>query len=119
MPTISLIDGSKKEFNSPVSVSQIADAIGPGLLKAMIAGQVGDKLVDACVKVDTDAEVKIITSADPTGVEIIRHSCAHLLGHAVKQLYPDAQMAIGPVIDKAFITILHTSVRSPKKISLR
>ena len=102
MPTISLIDGSKKEFNSPVSVSQIAEAIGPGLLKAMIAGQVGDKLVDACVKVDDDAEVKIITSTDPTGVEIIRHSCAHLLGHAVKQLYPDAQMAIGPVIDKGF-----------------
>ncbi len=102
MPTISLIDGSKKEFNSPVSVSQIAEAIGPGLLKATIAGQVGDKLVDACVKVDDDAEVKIITSTDPTGVEIIRHSCAHLLGHAVKQLYPDAQMAIGPVIDKGF-----------------
>ena len=102
MPTISLIDGSKKEFNSPVSVSQIAEAIGPGLLKATIAGQVEDQLVDACVKVDNDAEVKIITSADPTGVEIIRHSCAHLLGHAVKQLYPDAQMAIGPVIDKGF-----------------
>ena len=102
MPTISLIDGSKKEFNSPVSVSQIAEAIGPGLLKATIAGQVGGQLVDACVKVDNDAEVKIITSADPTGVEIIRHSCAHLLGHAVKQLYPDAQMAIGPVIDKGF-----------------
>ncbi len=102
MPTISLIDGSKKEFNSPVSVSQIAEAIGPGLLKATIAGQVGDKLVDACVKVDDDAEVKIITSADPAGVEIIRHSCAHLLGHAIKQLYPDAQMAIGPVIDRGF-----------------
>ena len=102
MPTISLIDGSKKEFNNPVSVSQIAEAIGPGLLKATIAGQVGNQLVDACVKVDSDAIVKIITSADPTGVEIIRHSCAHLLGHAVKQLYPDAQMAIGPVIDKGF-----------------
>ena len=102
MPTISLIDGSKKEFNSSVSVSQIAEAIGPRLLKATIAGQVGDKLVDACIKVDDDAEVKIITSADPAGIEIIRHSCAHLLGHAVKQLYPDAQMAIGPVIDKGF-----------------
>ncbi len=102
MPTISLIDGSKKEFDSPVSVSQIAEAIGPGLLKATIAGQVGDQFVDACVEVDSDAEVKIITSADPAGVEIIRHSCAHLLGHAVKQLYPDAQMAIGPVIDNGF-----------------
>ncbi len=102
MPTISLIDGSKKEFDSPVSVSQIAEAIGPGLLKATIAGQVGDQLVDACVEVDSDAEVKIITTADPVGVEIIRHSCAHLLGHAVKQLYPDAQMAIGPVIDNGF-----------------
>ena len=102
MPTISLIDGSKKEFDSPVSVSQIAEAIGPGLLKATIAGQIGDQLVDACVEVDSDAEVKIITSADPAGVEIIRHSCAHLLGHAVKQLYPDAQMAIGPVIDNGF-----------------
>ena len=102
MPTISLIDGSKKEFDSPVSVSQIAEAIGPGLLKATIAGQVEDQLVDACVKVDSDAEVKIITATDPAGIEIIRHSCAHLLGHAVKQLYPDAQMAIGPVIDKGF-----------------
>ena len=102
MPTISLIDGSKKEFDSPVSVSQIAEAIGPGLLKATIAGQIGDRFVDACVEVDNDAEVKIITAADPVGVEIIRHSCAHLLGHAVKQLYPDAQMAIGPVIDKGF-----------------
>ncbi len=102
MPTISLIDGSKKEFDNPVSVSQIAEAIGPGLLKATIAGQVGDQLVDACVEVDGDAEVKIITATDPAGVEIIRHSCAHLLGHAVKQLYPDAQMAIGPVIDNGF-----------------
>ena len=102
MPTISLIDGSKKEFDNPVSVSQIAEAIGPGLLKATIAGQVGDQLVDACVEVDSDAEVKIITATDPVGVDIIRHSCAHLLGHAVKQLYPDAQMAIGPVIDNGF-----------------
>ena len=102
MPTISLIDGSKKEFNNPVSVLQIAEAIGPGLLKATIAGQVDNRLVDACVEIDSDAEVKIITAEDPMGVEIIRHSCAHLLGHAVKQLYPDAQMAIGPVIDKGF-----------------
>ncbi|MBC6414194.1 MAG: threonine--tRNA ligase [Chromatiales bacterium] len=102
MPTISLIDGSKKEFDSPVSVLQIAEAIGPGLLKATIAGQVNNKFVDACVEVVSDADVKIITAKDDMGVEIIRHSCAHLLGHAVKQLYPDAQMAIGPVIDKGF-----------------
>ena len=102
MPTISLIDGSKKEFDSPVNVLQIAEAIGPGLLKATIAGQVNDKFVDACVEVGADADVKIITAKDDMGVEIIRHSCAHLLGHAVKQLYPDAQMAIGPVIDKGF-----------------
>ena len=102
MPTISLIDGTKREFDNPVSVLQIAEAIGPGLCKATIAGQVDDKYVDACVEIDSDADVKIITAEDTMGVEIIRHSCAHLLGHAVKQLYPDAQMAIGPVIDKGF-----------------
>ena len=102
MPTISLIDGSKKEFNNSVSVLQVAEAIGSGLLKATIAGQVNGKFVDACVEIDADAEVKIVTAGDPIGIEIIRHSCAHLLGHAIKQLYPDAQMAIGPVIDKGF-----------------
>ena len=102
MPTISLIDGTKREFDNPVSVLQIAEAIGPGLCKATIAGQVDDKYVDACVEVDSDADVKIITAEDTVGVEIIRHSCAHLLGHAVKQLYPDAQMAIGPVIENGF-----------------
>ena len=102
MPTISLIDGSKKKFDSPVSVLQVAEAIGPGLLKAAIAGQVNDQFVDACVEIADDADVKIITSRDAAGIEIIRHSCAHLLGHAVKQLYPDAQMAIGPVIDHGF-----------------
>lgn len=80
----------------------VARDIGPGLAKACIAGKVNGKLCDACDPIESDATLSIITSKDKEGVEIIRHSCAHLLGHALKELYPEAKMAIGPVIDNGF-----------------
>ena len=102
MPVVTLPDGSTREFAQPVTVMQIAEDIGPGLAKAALAGRVDGRLVDACVEVDQDAEVAIITSRDEEGVEILRHSLAHMLGQAVKQLYPDARMAVGPVIKDGF-----------------
>ena len=102
MPVITLPDGSQREFDTAVSVLDIATDIGPGLAKATIAGEVNGNLVDACDLIDNDANIRIITERDAEGVEIIRHSCAHLLGHAVKQLYPAAQMVIGPVIENGF-----------------
>lgn len=100
--TITLPDGSKKEFSMGISVMDIAQSIGPGLAKSTIAGEVNGELVDACDLVLEDANIRIITPRDSEGIEIIRHSCAHLVGHAVKQLYPTAKMAIGPVIDNGF-----------------
>ncbi|GAA5217605.1 threonine--tRNA ligase [Corallincola platygyrae] len=102
MPVITLPDGSKREFESPVTTLQVAQDIGPGLAKATIAGRVNGELVDACDLISEDAELSIITARDDEGLEIIRHSCAHLLGHAIKQLWPDCKMAIGPVIDNGF-----------------
>lgn len=102
MPQITLPDGSHRDYAEPVSVLDIARDIGPGLAKATVAGRVNGKLVDACDLITDDAELQIITPKDADGVDIIRHSCAHLLGHAVKQLYPEAQMAIGPVIEDGF-----------------
>ena len=102
MPVITLPDGNKKVFNHPVSILEVASEIGPGLAKATIAGEVNGKLYDACDLIETDAELRIITSKDKEGVEIIRHSCAHLIGHAVKQLYPSAKMVIGPVIEDGY-----------------
>ena len=102
MIAITLPDGSRREFDHPVSVMQVAQSIGPGLAKATVAGRLDDHLVDACEVIDHDATLSIITPKDPEGVEIIRHSCAHLVGHAVKQLYPDAKMVIGPVIEDGF-----------------
>ena len=102
MITITLPDGSKREFDGPVSVMQVAESIGPGLAKATVAGKVDGRLVDASDLISQDAQLQIITPKDQEGVEIIRHSCAHLVGHAVKQLYPDAKMVIGPVIDDGF-----------------
>lgn len=99
---IRLPDDSVKTFNRPVTVMQIAEAIGPGLAKATLAGRVDGRLVDACVEVTRDATVQIITPRDSEGIDIIRHSFAHLMGHAVKQIYPDAQMSIGPVIENGF-----------------
>ncbi|MCG3461771.1 threonine--tRNA ligase [Xenorhabdus bovienii] len=102
MPVITLPDGSQRQFEHAVSVMDVARDIGAGLAKACIAGRVNGELVDACELIETDANLAIITSKDEDGLEIIRHSCAHLLGHAVKQLWPDTKMAIGPVIDNGF-----------------
>ena len=102
MPVITLPDGSQRNFDNPVTVSEVAQSIGAGLAKATIAGKVDGRLVDACDLIEQDARLQIITAKDEEGVEIIRHSCAHLIGHAVKQLYPTAKMVIGPVIDDGF-----------------
>ena len=102
MPIVTLPDGSQRTFDEPISVMQLAESIGPGLAKACVAGKINGELVDAADLIEHDADVAIITARDPEGLEIIRHSCAHLIGHAVKQLYPDAKMAIGPVIDDGF-----------------
>ncbi|MEJ5208396.1 threonine--tRNA ligase [Denitratimonas sp. CY0512] len=102
MIAITLPDGSRREFDHPVSVMDVAASIGPGLAKATVAGKVDGRLVDACDLIESDARLQIITPRDAEGVEIIRHSCAHLVGHAVKQLYPDAKMVIGPVIEEGF-----------------
>lgn len=102
MLNITLPDGSVRQYESPVTVAQIAASIGAGLAKATVAGKVNGKLVDACDPITEDSSVQIITPKDQEGVEIIRHSCAHLVGHAVKQLYPDAKMVIGPVIEEGF-----------------
>ncbi len=102
MPIITLPDGSQREFDQPVSIMQVAESIGPGLAKATLAGKVDGELMDACDLIEQDAQLQIITPRDVEGLDIIRHSCAHMLGQAVKQLYPDAQMAIGPVIENGF-----------------
>ena len=102
MPVITLPDGSKRSFDSPVSVYQVAESIGPGLAKATLGGRVNGSRVDAHDLITEDAELVIFTPKDEDGLEIIRHSCAHLLGHAIKQLFPDVKMAIGPTIDNGF-----------------
>ncbi|MCS3459179.1 threonine--tRNA ligase [Aeromonas sp. BIGb0445] len=102
MPIITLPDGSQRQFAQAVSVMDVAADIGPGLAKACIAGRVNGELVDACELIEADAQLSIITAKDEEGLEILRHSCAHLLGHAIKQLWPQTKMAIGPVIDNGF-----------------
>ncbi len=102
MPVITLPDGSQRTYSEPVTTAKIAADIGPGLAKAAVAGRVNGKLVDLSDPIEQDAAVQIITPKDPEGLEIIRHSFAHLMGHAVKQLYPTAKMVIGPVIEDGF-----------------
>jgi len=102
MPDIRLPDGSVKKFDQPVTVAELAQSIGPGLARAALAGRVDGKLVDTSCRIESDAEVAIVTEKDPDGLEILRHSTAHLLAHAVKELYPDAQVTIGPVIEDGF-----------------
>ena len=102
MPIITLPDGSKREFDRPVSVLEVAQDIGAGLAKATIAGRVNGERRDASDIINEDANLEIITAKDEDGLEIIRHSCAHLLGHAIKQLFPDVKMAIGPTIENGF-----------------
>ncbi|MDN3651402.1 threonine--tRNA ligase [Thalassotalea ponticola] len=107
MPIITLPDGSQRSFEHDVSIMQVAQDIGPGLAKATIAGRINGELKDACELITTDSELQLITNKDADGLEIIRHSCAHLLGHAIKQLWPDVKMAIGPVIDNGFYYDIH------------
>ncbi len=102
MPVVTLPDGSQRRFDHPVSVHDVAADIGPGLAKAALAGKVDGKLVDCSHVIDRDAQLAIITERDDEGLEIIRHSAAHLLAQAVKELYPDAQVTIGPVIEDGF-----------------
>ncbi len=102
MPKINLVDGSKREYENPVTVMEIADSIGAGLAKAALAGRVDGILVDTSHLVVTDAEVTIITERDRDGLEVIRHSCAHLMAQAVQRLFPKAQVTIGPVIEDGF-----------------
>ncbi|MFN2301549.1 MAG: threonine--tRNA ligase [Gammaproteobacteria bacterium] len=102
MPTITLPDGSRREFPNPITVAELAADIGPGLAKATLAGRIDGHVVDASHRIESDAAVEIVTSKDPAGVEVLRHSAAHLLAHAVKQLHPDAQVTIGPVIEDGF-----------------
>ena len=102
MPIITLPDGNKKKFDQPVTIMEVAESLGPGLAKAAIAGRVNGVLLDTCIPIEKDSEVNIITAKDQDGIETIRHSFAHLIGHAVKQLYPEAKMAIGPVIEDGF-----------------
>lgn len=102
MISVRLPDGSKREFSEPVTVAQVAASIGSGLAKAAVAGRVNDKLVDTSYMIDKDVDLAIVTDRDADGVDIMRHSTAHLLAYAVKQLYPDAQVTIGPVIENGF-----------------
>ena len=102
MPTLTLPDGSQRNFEHSVTVRDVAANIGPGLAKAALAGRVDSVLVDTSFVIDRDARLAIVTEKDSDGLEVIRHSCAHLLAHAVKELFPDAQVTIGPVIEDGF-----------------
>ena len=102
MPVVRLPDGSQKTFDAPVTVAEVAASIGAGLARAALAGRVDGKLVDTAYRIERDAELAIVTDRDKDGVEILRHSTAHLLAHAVKELFPEAQVTIGPVIENGF-----------------
>ncbi len=102
MPTVTLPDGSQRQFDAPVSVAEVAADIGPGLAKAAVAGRVGNRLVDTSYVIDRDVDLAIVTERDAEGLEVIRHSTAHLLAQAVKELFPEAQVTIGPVIEDGF-----------------
>ena len=102
MLTITLPDNSQREFEQALTVMQVSESIGPGLAKATLAGMVDDKLVDASYLIEKDSNLRIITDRDPEGLEVIRHSCAHLMAQAVKALYPEAQVTIGPVVEDGF-----------------
>jgi hypothetical protein len=121
MPVITLPDGSERQYDGPYTVHQVATDIGPGLGQACIAGRINGNRVDAHDVFEEDASLEIITARDEDGLEIIRHSCAHLMGHAIKQMWPDAKMAIGPTINNGFYyDVLNPWVRdlarNPKKV---
>jgi threonyl-tRNA synthetase len=102
MVSVRLPDGSQRQFDAPVTVAQVAASIGAGLAKAALAGKVDGKLVDTSFLIDSDADLAIVTDKDAEGLDVLRHSTAHLLAHAVKELFPDAQVTIGPVIENGF-----------------
>ncbi len=102
MPVVTLPDGSQRPFDHPVTVDEVAASIGAGLRKAALAGRVDGKLVDTAFVIDHDAKLSIVTEKDPDGIDVIRHSTSHLLAQAVKELFPDAQVTIGPVIEDGF-----------------
>jgi threonyl-tRNA synthetase len=102
MVAITLPDGSVRQFDKPVSVAEVAASIGPGLAKAALGGKVDGKLVDTSHRIERDAKLAIVTDKDPEGLDLIRHSTAHLLAYAVKELFPEAQVTIGPVIENGF-----------------
>ena len=102
MPVITLPDGSQREFAQPVTVAEVAQSIGAGLARAALAGKVDGQLVDTSFLIETDCQLGIVTDKDTDGLEIIRHSTAHLLAYAVKELFPEAQVTIGPVVDNGF-----------------
>ncbi|MFM8464179.1 MAG: TGS domain-containing protein, partial [Burkholderiaceae bacterium] len=102
MVSVRLPDGSQRQFESAVTVAEVASSIGAGLAKAALAGKVDGKLVDTSYLIEQDADLAIVTDKDADGLEVIRHSTAHLLAYAVKSLFPDAQVTIGPVIDNGF-----------------
>src|ERR1700683_3096692 len=102
MPVVTLPDGSQRTFDHPVMVDEVAGGIGPGLRKAALAARVNGKLVDTSYVIGEDANLAIITDKDADGLDVIRHSTAHLLAQAVKQLFPEAQVTIGPVIEDGF-----------------
>ena len=102
MPLITLPDGSTRQFDQSVTVADVAASIGPGLAKAALAGRVDEQLVDTSFRIDDDANLAIVTERDDDGIEILRHSCAHLMAQAVQRLFPSAQVTIGPVIEDGF-----------------
>src|SRR5882757_8562529 len=102
MISIRLPDGSQRQFETPPTVAQVAASIGAGLAKAALAGKVDGRLVDTSYLIEQDADLAIVTDKDADGLEVIRHSTAHLLAYAVKELFPDAQVTIGPVIENGF-----------------
>ena len=102
MPVITLPDQTQKSFDHPVTVMEVAESIGSGLAKAALAGKVNEQLVDTSHVIEDDVDLSIITGRDEEGLEVIRHSTAHLLAQAVKALFPTAQVTIGPVIDDGF-----------------
>ena len=110
MPTVTLPDGSRRDYANPLTVAEVAADIGAGLAKAALAGKVDGTLVDTSYRIDRDVDLAIVTERDVEGLEIVRHSTAHLLAQAVKQLYPQAQVTIGPVIEDGFYyCLLYTS----------
>ena len=118
MPKIVLPDGSEKIFSDPITVLGVAESIGAGLARAALAGTVNDKLVDLDFEINTDATLSIITAKDPAGIEVIRHSCAHLLAQATKEIFPDVKVTIGPVIENGFFYDFdHDGTFSPEDLA--